>query len=66
LEILRLKPNKRVTISLKVMLTCALRAQVNKFKMEIKNKFHIESITYTPSGPIYKRKLGQQKWMYLD
>jgi len=27
-----------------VMLTCALRAQVKKLKMEIKNKFDIESI----------------------
>jgi len=28
------------------MLTCALRAQVKEFKMEIKNKFYIESITF--------------------
>jgi len=29
------------------MLTCALRAQVKEFKMEIKNKFYIESIIVT-------------------
>jgi hypothetical protein len=29
------------------MLTCALRAQVKKLKMEIKNNFYIESITFT-------------------
>lgn len=28
------------------MLTCALRAQVKEFKMEIKNKIYIESITF--------------------
>jgi len=28
------------------MLTCALRAQVKKFKIEINNKFYIESITF--------------------
>jgi len=28
------------------MLTCALRAQVNGLKMEIKNKFCFESITF--------------------
>jgi hypothetical protein len=28
------------------MLTCALRAQVKKLKIEIKNKFYIESITF--------------------
>ena len=28
------------------MLTCALRAQVKEFKMEIKNKFYIESVTF--------------------
>jgi len=31
----------------RVMLTCALRAQVKKLKMEIKNKFYIENITFT-------------------
>ena len=29
------------------MLTCALRAQVKDLKMEIKNNFYIESITFT-------------------
>jgi hypothetical protein len=29
------------------MLTCALRAQVKELKMEIKNKFYIENITFT-------------------
>jgi len=32
--------------SLWVMLICALRAQVKKLKIEIKNKFCIESITF--------------------
>jgi len=30
----------------KVMLTCALRAQVKELKIEIKNKFYIKSITF--------------------
>jgi len=29
------------------MLTCALRVQVKELKMEIKNKFYIESITFS-------------------
>ena len=28
------------------MLTCVLRAQANEFKIEIKNKFYIKSITF--------------------
>jgi hypothetical protein len=28
------------------MLTCALRAQVKELKMEIKNNFYIENITF--------------------
>jgi len=29
------------------MLYCALRAQVKEFKIEIKNKFYIENITFS-------------------
>jgi len=36
-----------LNIILRVMLTCALRAQVKELKKEIKNNFFIESITFT-------------------
>jgi len=29
------------------MLTCALRTQVKKLKIEIKNKFYIENVAFT-------------------
>ena len=35
-----------ITIIFRVMLTCALRAQVKELKMEIKNKFYIEGIIF--------------------
>jgi hypothetical protein len=36
----------RNAIYLRVMLTCALRTQVKELKMEIKNKFYIESTIF--------------------
>jgi hypothetical protein len=36
----------RKLINFRAMLTCALRAQVKKLKMEIKNKFCIENISF--------------------
>jgi len=34
------------TFIYRVMLTCAFRAQIKEVKMEIKNKFYIENITF--------------------
>jgi hypothetical protein len=47
------------------MLTCALRAQVKELKMEIKNKFYIESITFATFKTLNAQVPRKTFYIYL-